>query len=93
MTELRDGPLRGGVTLRAVGSEKTLMAVFCLVAGRAVQERFLGMQMLRRKVRRIARLFEPPLRLPHIRDGLRRLAFNLFEANTCKRNVIHLRRP
>ena len=89
MAEFPDCPLRRGVTLSTVGAEEALMPIFCLVAARAVQKRFLGLQMLRRKVRRVARLFEPALCLRYIRHRLRRLRLRLLQADPRERDVIH----
>ena len=49
MAEFRDGPLRRAVALRAVGAEESDVSVFRLVAGRAMEQRFLALQMGRER--------------------------------------------
>ena len=45
MTKLRDRPLTGAVTDRAVISKEAKVTIFCAMAGRTIQNRFFRTQM------------------------------------------------
>ena len=83
-----DRPLGGGVALRAVVSEQTAMPVFRRVAGRAVEQRLLALEL--RRVRRLGTLFEPcDERIARL-IGRGRSLLDLLQADTREGRVIHL---
>ena len=92
MAEFRECPFRRAVALCAVGAEQAAVPVFGLVARRAVQQRFFGLQTSERRLARGGGFVKPAFDLRHIRTRALRLAFELLEADVREGDMIHFRR-
>ena len=107
MAEIRESPFRSDMALRAVIAKQAEVPVFGGVARRAIQQCFLRLQMAEGELRRHADFsglgfvqlwrasgfIEPAFNLCNVGTALLWLAFELFDADACECNVIHLRRP
>src|SRR6266496_5795901 len=96
MTKLSDCPLRGVVSLRAIGSEEADMLVFGLVAGGTIKQPFLGLELRVLKIATAFSVREPLFELLRlhsirIRTICFRVVLRVFQSDLRQRGVIHLR--
>src|SRR6266496_5866932 len=76
MTKLSDCPLRGVVSLRAIGSEEADMLVFGLVAGGTIKQPFLGLELRVLKIATAFSVREPLFELVRL-HGMRTICFRV----------------